>query len=187
MIIKNRKLIPNIPFEEYLALPGWSHSAIKGLGKAPIKVTQKMQLGTHVHNYLLTPETYQFDDIKIVRPIAIKLKSLLGPLFEQLQKEMVVTADFCYNGFILKYKGRIDLGIYGLTVIDLKISEMPLHKSVAYFEYDNQLNGYAAAFDAKTAFIIGAHPIKNEIPTVHSTKLNHDWWNYHISQKGEPE
>jgi len=185
MIIQNRTILKSIPFEDYLKMPGVSYSDIKNAGKEFKQPTGKMQLGTNVHNYLLTPHEYNHADVAIVRPIALALKKQLGDLLPYLWPELVVTCNFIHNGFNMLYRGRIDLGIPGRLVIDIKVTEMPIRKGIEYFGYDKQQSGYGMGIDAKVALIIAIHPISFRIDIV-NIPINSEWWENQVIQKGEP-
>jgi hypothetical protein len=186
MQVLNRKMMTTCPFEDYLRIPAWSYSGIKLNGVDKFEPTAKMMLGTHVHNYLLTPKEYKYDDIAIVKPIAIKLKETIGErLLQYCEPEMVVTADFVHDGFRLKYKGRIDLGIFGKLVIDCKITELDIRKDVEFFGYDKQQSGYALGIDAKMYLIVAVHP-KKLTTQIYTAPIRTDWWEHHTKQKGDP-
>lgn len=184
MIISNLQIHPTILFDEYLALPGYSYSGIKNDGNT-ISPSKKMQLGTQVHNYLLTPREYNYDNHEIVKPCADAVRAKLGPLLKYLRPELAVQADFIHNGFRMPYKGRIDLCITERIVIDIKVSEMPLHKAVAYFGYNDQLSGYSLAIGAKVAIIISINP-KTKVITTMNIPITSRFWEYHIQRLGEP-
>jgi hypothetical protein len=185
--VKNRKMI-TCPFEDYLQIPAWSYSGIKLNGVDKFEPTEKMKLGTKVHNYLLTPDEYKYDNIETVKPVAIALrKKIPERLWPYLEKEQAVTADFEHEGFCLKYKGRLDLSIQKILVIDIKITSMPIEKVIAYFRYDIQQTGYALGIEAKTALIVSVHPTKLttqifNIPIEPCIA----WWEKQVKQKGEP-
>lgn len=185
MQIQNRKILKSIPFDEYLKMPGTSYSDIKNAGKEFSNPTGKMQLGTDVHTYLLTPEEYTHENVRIVKPIAIALKNKLGDLLPYLWPEMVVTCNFIYDGFCMPYRGRIDLGIPGRLVIDIKVTEMPIRKGIEYFGYDKQQSGYALGIDAKIALIVAIHPVKLTIE-IAIIEIQKQWWQDQVIQKGEP-
>jgi len=144
-----------------------------------------MLLGSDVDNYLTNGENYNHDNADIIRPIAVAVKQRIGVLYKYLVPQLSFTADFVHSGFKLAYKGRSDLAIKGRLVIDIKVSEMPLAKSIQHFGYDNQLNGYAAALEATAALIFSVNP-KTKIVTCYNVPLSHEWWEYQILQKGEP-
>ena len=171
----------DIDFDTYLSFSGFSYSGLKNIGKPAFKPTAKMQLGTMVHNYLLTPEAYHHNDGGIVKPIALALKNKIGPVISMLKPELAVTADFLHAGFKMPYKGRIDLCYPGALVIDIKVTEKI---NIEYFGYDKQLSGYALAIGAKAAIIVAVNP-KNFKTDVYSIPIKSDWWEYQILQYGE--
>lgn len=175
----------NIPFDDYLKIPGTSYSDIKNEGKEFKAPSQKMQLGTNVHNYLLTPQEYMQEDARIVKPIALALKNQLGDLLPYLWPELVVTCNFVQSGFNMLYRGRIDLGIPDRLVIDIKVTEMPIRKGIEYFGYDRQQSGYAIGIGAKVALIVAINPKTLRIEIV-NIPIKSDWWENQIIQKGEP-
>lgn len=186
MQVQNQKILKTCPFEDYLQIPAWSYSGIKFNGVEKFEPSAKMQLGTHVHNYILTPKEYKYNDIDIVRPIAVKLKQTIGEvLLSHCEPELAVTADFIHESFCLKYKGRLDLSIPGRLVIDLKITEMDIRRGIEFFGYNHQQSGYAAAIGAHNAFIVSIHP-KKLTTQIYSVPLRYDFWDHHIKQKGEP-
>lgn len=169
----------DIPFDDYLKLPGISYSTIKHNGKT-IEATPKMRLGTKVHNYLLTPAEYDHSDADIVKPLARELQNVLGDLLRFLLPELAVTAMFEADGRKMPYKGRIDLCVPGRIVIDIKVTEK---LDIAYFGYDCQLTGYARALRAPIAVIVAIHP-KTKKTTVVRIDMRDDWWDYQIYNLG---
>lgn len=185
MQVQNQSLLKTCPFDEYLLMPGYSHSGLKNEGRAPIVATKKMRLGTLVHQYLCEPTVYNGEQSELVIPLGNALKKRIGILFHYLLPEFVVTADFVYNGFRLPFKGRIDLGIPKRLVIDIKVTEQPIEKGIQYFGYDNQVTGYAEGISAPVALIAAIHPKRNQVE-LKNVPLRYDWWHYQITQKGEP-
>lgn len=186
MQVQNLKLLKTYPFEDYLKLPGYSYSGLRNEGKSFGPPTAKMQLGTHVHNYLMTPREYEFDDLHIVKPLAAALKAKLGPLLKYMEPELAVTADFVHEGFSMPYKGRIDLPIVNRIVVDVKVSEMPIQKGIEFFGYDFQLTGYAVAIGAPVALILSVHPAKPNDVKVTNIPIRKEWWQYQIKRYGTP-
>lgn len=174
----------NLPFEEYLNLSGVSHSDIRNDG-AKILPTKKMQLGTHVHNYLLTPESYMFDDISIVREIAIRLKAKLGVLLDYAIPECSVTCDMVVDDFVLNYRGRCDLYLPNRLEIDIKVSEMPLKMGCDRYGYRDQQDGYAAALGVPIWMILRINPKTLEIETL-SQKTDLLFWKLTTQKRGKP-
>lgn len=152
-----------------------------------------MNLGTAVHHYLLEPEKYDHtnEQHELIKAAAVALKNKIGNLYRLLIPERVVLADFSYNGFTLPFKGRLDLSIENQIVIDIKVSRMPLEKAIKYFEYEDQLSGYAIPIKAKVAMIIGINPDtvgpgKEPLISIANIPIKDDWWKYQVVQKGNP-
>lgn len=183
---QNLKILKNIPFEEYLTLPGFSHSTLRNHGKPPIVTTAKMMLGKDVDNYLTDPTQYNHSNANVVRPIAVMIKKKIGVLYRHLEPQLAFTCEFVFGGFVMLYKGRADLAIRERLVIDTKISKMPLMKGVDFFGYDNQLSGYALALRARAAIIISQHPEKMDQTSFYNVPLKTDWWEQMIIRFGEP-
>jgi hypothetical protein len=169
----------NMPFEDYLALPGNSFSGLKH--SQPFEPTPKMRLGTACHNYLMTPQSF-VGNLHIVKPLAMALRDVLGSIWHYLKFEVSTTADFEHEGFKMPYKGRIDAGIRNKIVIDFKVGEN-IKKSMDLFKYPEQLTGYSVAFNADAAFIIAISP-KGGKPDIIPVEFNHGWWEEQVLMKG---
>lgn len=177
-----------MPFDEYLKIDAISYSTIKAKfngGEVP-QSTQKMRIGTLVHQYLFEPENYNHNNHynKHVKIMAKEVKSILGAAFEGFECEVGVTADFIHDGFELNYKGRIDMVRIGKIVLDLKVSEVELKNSVPYFGYDRQLSGYSLATGAKMQMIIRINPKTSKIE-FKTLPISEDWWNQQILRYGK--
>lgn len=183
--IQNQRIMKNIPFDEYLKMPGVSYSAIKNEGVDKFMPTKRMELGTRVHNYLLDPKEYNYEDLELVKKIATRLKERIGNLIEYLLPELAVTCNFIYQDFNMLFKGRIDLGIPNRLVIDIKVSENSLSRTVNYFGYDKQLTGYSLAINARVALIININP-KTLAITIYNVPFAKEWWQNEILKRGEP-
>jgi len=146
MQVTNIQMYKNIPFDSYQVKEGHSYSSIKNSDTEPFKQTYKMQLGTEVHNYLLEPATYKHERRELIEPIARVAYDVIGSVLPFFDTELSVTADFEHGGFTMGYRGRVDMVRSGKVVVDLKISEMPLAKSIPYFGYDKQLTGLLTVF-----------------------------------------
>lgn len=184
----NRKIYEGLPFEDYLKLPGVSHSDIRNKGNR-VFATPKMQLGTLTHTYLLTPSLYSGEHATLVVPLAKKLKAEIGPLLPFLRPEISVTCDFVAmvdgKEWILPYRGRADIGKPGRIGIDIKVSEMPLQRSVAFFDYDNQQNGYALGFGFQAVIIVAINP-KTHLISMYNVHMTPLWWKIQIPKYGKP-
>lgn len=185
----NVKFYPDIPFEDYLKLPGWSFSGIKSRG-TKIEPTPKMQLGTKVHAYLLSAHEYEHgEDSDLVRPLAIALKGVLGPVLRYCTPELAVTADFVYEGIVLHWKGRIDLPVVSKPhlslVIDIKVTELDLRWGIDFFGYHNQVSGYALAIGAQKAVIVSVNR-KTKATQVIPVKVEDAFWRQAVLRYGKP-
>jgi len=185
MKVINQKLIQTCHFDDYIKLPGYSYSGIRSQGAVFEAPTAKMNLGTKVHKYLLEPREYEYDDIEIVKPLAQAIAAKVGVLMKYALTEVVITADFCHEGFVMPYKGRIDFLIPNRLIIDFKVSEMPIQKSVPYFGYDNQQSGYALGAKVPLALILSINP-KTKFISIFNVQISPKWWEYQILQKGTP-
>lgn len=182
--VKNRKIIENLSFEEYLSLGGYSYSGLKNEGKEFV-TTEKMKLGTQIHNFLLEPQKYQASsNHNIVRAAGSTILSTFGALWYAMKFEVSVTADFVYSGELsLPYRGRIDILVPNAMIIDLKVSEVELSKSIPLFGYDNQLSGYGIATNIKDLFIVRINPktLKTELKRI---EIKTEFWENTIVMNG---
>src|SRR5438128_7523600 len=144
MEVKNVQIHRGLTFEQYLALPGYSHSGLKNKGQV-IKPTAKMNFGTEVHNCCNDGS----GDAQI-RKIAATLKKAIGAeLFDMLECEVAVTAEFHHEGFVMLYKGRLDLTLVGKLVVDIKIiGGKSIYDTIEMFGYNNQVTAYAVGSKA---------------------------------------
>jgi len=182
MKVTNLQYYNSLEFEDYLAMPGTSFSSLKD---EVIPVSAGMQLGTRVHNYLLEPEKYDWQQGPTVKKITEALQKHLGDAFTYLEKEVAFTADFTHNGMLLHYKGRADLMKAGRIVIDLKILAGALQPSIERFNYDKQISGYCLATGAALGLIIAYNKAKN-IVEIKAIKPSADFWEYQVVSRGIP-
>jgi hypothetical protein len=186
MQVSNLKYYSELDFNEYLQIKGYSFSSLKMLesGQA-ITPSEGMKLGTRVHNFILEPQKYDWENDSEVRKIASKIREIYQPFIRYMEPELAFTARFEHNGMYFNYKGRTDLIYKGKLIIDLKILSGKLEPAIERFGYDKQLSGYALATGCQNAMIIAYNKQNNKI----ETKLIHpnaDWWNYMIVKYGTP-
>jgi hypothetical protein len=149
---------------------------------APLVPTTGMRFGTCVHNYLLEPATYDGEFRKEVKACAAVLKPYLANM--KYMAEVAVTANFHHDGYVMPVRGRIDILIPGMLIIDLKVSKMPLVKAVQHFRYDHQIgSGYANMAGVPRALIISINPLTLK-PSILEMPNKTDWWEYMILQRG---
>lgn len=155
-------------FSTYQKLPGRSYSSFKSFTG---DVTYKMKLGTALDTYLTDPANYDGFEYDIIRPAAAMVREKMGPIWKHMQRQLSITADFKYKGFVMPYRGRPDFAIPGKIVIDLKFVED--FAAVDHFGYNHQLSGYCIATGAPAAYIIEMSRKKKAarfipVPVVHS-------------------
>lgn len=172
-----------LDFEKYKALPGLSYSGIKNGDFVP---TKKMMLGTAVHNYILEPANYNGAFRELVVPVARVVMGQIGELINHMATEVSVTCDMLHDGLSMAYKGRIDMIRPGKLIIDLKVSETPLGRSIEHFGYGEQLSGYCLATDTPVGIIIRVCPktLKTEKAMI---RQNPGFWERQVSKFGIPQ
>lgn len=180
--VLNTKWYRGLTFGDYQKLPGVSHSDIRikmGLLKPDQQPTEKMSFGVKVHNYLLEPEKYEHESIE-VKKAAIAVKEELGVLYQWLEKEVAITADFEHVGLTMPYRGRIDLAIKGRIIVDAKIiNGKDVRDTMDWLGYNNAQTGYCLASGAKIAIIV-AYSTKTRQTQVVKVEQNPVWWEEQI-------
>ena len=184
MQVRNISYFKGIDFDSYQKKDGHSFSSLKS-GSFPLVPTEKMRIGTEVHNYLLEPENYKRERIDIIKPIARAAYDVIGSVLPFLDTELSVTADFEHNGFIMPYRGRVDMVRAGKVVIDLKVSEVPLSKSIPYFGYDKQITGYCLATLSNIGIIIRVDPKTRRTERI-VIKQDINFWEQKVLELGIP-
>lgn len=178
MQIANLQYYIDFDFDKYLALPGVSYSSIKGFDGPPNK---GMSLGTQVHNYILEPEKYTWENVAEVKLIAAAIRGVLGSAIDALKKEVAFTCDMEHNGLVMPYKGRADLLYAPRVVVDLKVLSGTLAAAIKHFGYEKQIGGYCLATGCKMGLIISYNKSRKcvEHAIIHP-EHSIEWWNYQI-------
>jgi len=134
----------NLEFEEYLKLPGFSHSFLKhaknGI-KSDITVTDKMRVGSMVDAILTEPHKANMANpiYPYCKDIAFNVKEKFGTLIQHFQKQISYTATVQYNVFEMPTTGRLDFLLPGHAVIDLKITDSKdIPALIEFMGYKNQ-------------------------------------------------
>jgi hypothetical protein len=85
----------------------------------------------------------------------------------------------------MEYKGRIDMVRPGKLIIDLKISEIPLARSIEHFGYAEQLTGYCLATNTPVGIIVRVCPktLKTEKALI---RQNPGFWERQVLKYGIP-
>lgn len=180
MTISNIKYYYDLPFEDYLKLPGTSFSMLKG---GDITETAAMQLGTRVHNFLNEPTKYDWQQAEIVRPIAAAIIGYIGNAFHYLHKEVAFTCDMIHNGLVLQYRGRADMICIGKIVVDLKIIAGSIQASCDRFGHIDQVSGYCLGTTTPVGLIIAYNKSRKAVETK-VIKPVPGFWEYQVVRLG---
>jgi hypothetical protein len=183
----------NVPFEEYLKMPGYSHSFLKRekMGVAEdLTMTDNIRLGSLV-DALLTGEDRV--DIKspiypAAREIALKIREKFESFIHYMQKQVSYTADMSHQGFILPVKGRIDFLLPNIGVVDLKVTQSKdIRGLIGFMGYKNQLWGYCKMAKVNSAYImIYSVPLKRtEIIKIDCSFNENSFWREKILAFGK--
>lgn len=170
--------IHDCSWDEYLQLPGISHSGLKEKQEWSDNVIAGMRIGTLVHTYILKPSEYKYEEPEIVRPIAGALIRFVGhALLQSMTCEKGVTAKFTVEGVTLLYKGMPDMFVVDNMVIDFKIIKSGTIESyVERLGYKNQLRGYMLALRCRYGQIIAYNRAKKRIELFTVTLDDIDFW-----------
>lgn len=153
----------NIPFEQYTALKGFSHSFLKseinGV-KPEFIMNDKIRLGSMVDAFLTQPEAVDFSSplFEQAREIASEIKKHFGFALPLLEPQLSYTADMCYQGLVLPVCGRLDWLLRGQADVDLKVTNVKTDAQfsalIKHMGYDNQQWNYARMAGVKKAYIL---------------------------------
>lgn len=183
MRIFDVRIMEGVDFDEYLQIPGLSYSDIKNDGQR-IAPTNKMRFGTLVDTYVFEPAKYNYEQYELVRPIASRVVSDLGPLIKRGRRQLAVTCTMVHMGLYLYYRGRPDLEAGGI-VIDLKVSEMAILDAINKFGYNNQLNGYTIPLLSRGSLIYSIHPKTAKVQK-QAIQNSVTWWEKQVLKYGKP-
>lgn len=152
----------NLPFEDYLKLPGMSHSYLKSeyFGEVDtIAETAKIRIGKMVDAFLTEPASVDYADpnIEIAERIAAAIRVRFGHVLDRMQKQISYTADVSYMNHTAACKFRLDFLLPGILVLDLKVTHEPMRSVPAlvdFMGYRNQLWGYAKASQVDKGYLL---------------------------------
>ena len=150
----------NISFDDYLKLPGYSHSFLKSNingAKKYFNVTDNVRIGAMVDAILtepakadMTSEIYPF-----CKEIAYQLIQMFGDALNACSKQASYTATMGIEQLKMKVTGRLDLLLEGFAVIDLKITkEKEIDPLVQFMGYENQLWHYSKMANVPNAYLM---------------------------------
>lgn len=160
---ENVKEYKNIPFEQYTALKGFSHSFLKSEinGVQPeFIMNDKIRLGSMVDAFLTQPEAVDFKSplFEQARAIASEIKKHFAFALPLLEPQLSYTADMIYQGLTMPVCGRLDWLLRGHADIDLKVTAAKTDEQfkalLHYMGYENQQWNYARMAKVSKAYIL---------------------------------
>lgn len=178
MIVSNLTTYKDLPWQDYIKLPGLSFSGTKDF--AITEPTYKMKLGTALDQYLTEPHNYDGFEVDMIRKAAVEVRKKLGTLWPKLYKQYSYTCTLSHGGFSLQHKGRTDFVIPGKILIDLKFVETSV---ASHFDYPSQLSGYSLSLGCPVAYILEMSR-KNGARFIPIT-IKPDFWIKQILLRGE--
>ena len=158
--IKNLKVFYDMPSDEYFSIPAVSFSSLKGFS---IEKTAGMVLGSRVHEYIGEAHKYDWADAEKVRKIAGEIRRTIGPAMPYFKSEVSFICEMHYDGFMMRYKGRMDKWNPQKLIVDWKILGFSLEQAIKTFHYDRQMSGYCIATNTPKALIVAYNKNKNQI------------------------
>jgi hypothetical protein len=173
----------NLPFADYLKLPGYSFSRLKndrGGLYVPPNITAKMSVGSMVDEILCdgTPD----EDSEIFAPclaIAHTIRKDFGYFLDGMKKQVSFTGRVNHKGFEMQVKGRTDFLLDQYAILDLKITEATsLAPLIAFMGYDRQLTNYAGLASVPKAYILAYSTKLKKVLPLHpiNVTLPNEWW-----------
>lgn len=190
IVFSNRQRHDDKPFEDYLKLPGYSHSFLKNENNgfsSPITMSDKIKLGSLVDAILTQPNEVDIYSplLKDAERIAKEIIGKFGSLISGFESQISLTADMTFNGITMPGKFRLDWGVKDIAVIDLKITgASKIAPLIKHMGYDNQLFGYQGAYNVQNGFIMAYSTSKRFCELIHVPTNNGDFWKEKILKFG---
>lgn len=185
----------NLPFDEYLKLPGYSFSFLRrersGFAE-DMAPTDKIETGKLVEAIWCDPVSAKMDShlYQPAKAIAFALEQQFGDLLPHFKKQVSYTCLFTANGWSMPFRGRPDFELRKRAIIDLKVtSERKIAPLIEYMQYWDQQFGYALAAGCPKRYImIYSRPNKEAtlIPKPMPSPAVNDWWAEKIERFGWP-
>jgi hypothetical protein len=143
--ISNIKRHEDMPFGDYLQMPGYSHSWLKneeyGFQKE-FTETNKIKIGKIADGILMSPNDVDMTEplYETGRIVALSIRdSNIGQFIKMFKAQVSYTADLEYEGLVMPVKVRLDWELPGYMVLDLKVTQVKdMHSNIAYMGYLNQ-------------------------------------------------
>jgi hypothetical protein len=196
IIYSNIVEIPPTDFEQYLKAEGYSHSYIKnskyGLQK-DFNVTEKVRVGKLVDAFLTNEQADMNDSLYLpCKEIAAVIKRSFGELLKVAKTQVSYTAIMELSRLKMPTKGRLDLLIPGVAVIDMKVTFAPnIDSLIEFMGYKNQLWHYARLAKVSKAYIIACRLREKDMSIAEiavkkiDVRGDNEFWNNAIMEYGK--
>jgi hypothetical protein len=193
IIYSNIQRYDNLPFEDYLKLPGFSHSFLKrersGVAE-DLKMTDNIRVGSLVDSILTEPRKADMYSplYPYAREIAAVIKNRFGSFIDKFQKQVSFTTDVSFGDFTMPVKGRLDFLVAAMAVVDLKVTmSRDLRSLIEFMGYKNQMFNYCKMPKVDTAYLmIYSVPLKKtEIIKVDCQGNRNAFWEEKIIKFGK--
>lgn len=173
----------NLPFDEYLKLPGRSTSFLKNEknGVSPVFIkTDKVRVGSLVDAILTSPKEVDMRSelYPIARDIAAEIRLKFGDMFKQMIPQVSYTGIMAHSGISMPVKGRLDFLLPELAVIDLKVTYATnVPELIKFMKYAEQMHLYCGFAGVKKAYLI-VYCVPKKICKVHAIDCSGRslWW-----------
>lgn len=189
----NIQRFDDMPFGDYLKLPGYSHSFLKRerMGVAEdLTITDNIRIGSLVDSIHTEPGKAKMNDplYPAARDIAATIKQGFGTLINLFEKQVSYTAEATFQDFTMPVKGRLDFLLKGYAVIDLKVTKSKdLRSLIEFMGYKNQLWNYCKFPNLPTAYLmIYSIPLKKtELVKIDCRSNTNTFWEDKILKFGK--
>ena len=162
MEIQNVQFHNDVPFDQYLKLPGYSNSFLKREYNGycePFIGSAKVDFGSLVDDLLTDPTNADLDNPEYFTAVkvATEIKAFVGEAaFDSFETQVSFTGALTWKGISMPVKGRLDL--FGMGYVwDLKVTEAgekDLDALIEFMGYKNQMFLYSKAMKVNKAILI---------------------------------
>lgn len=150
----------NLEFEQYLKLPGYSHSFLKSNVQGVKKyfdVTDNVRVGSMVDNILTDPARVDMSDplYPACKELAHTIQQQFGDVIAICEKQISYTATMNMQTLSMPVTGRLDFLLPGVAVIDLKVTfAKDVDALIEFMGYQNQLWHYCRLAKVQKAYLL---------------------------------
>lgn len=142
--VTDRYIVHGMPFEEYLAEPGYSNSFFKFM-KPEVRASDGVRIGKIVDAIVFDDDWRQYEAdplFDVAMMFAVQIKKEVD--ISRAKTQVSLFAKFKSGNKALPVKGRADI-IIGDLIVDLKVLDVPAHnliRAINHFGYNTAMNGY---------------------------------------------